>query len=174
MLGRALEMAQEQRSAPQEFSALYQLGNVYAKLGDFDTTRDYYESMLNRAQEWRNRAYESAAFFALGQLGLTENELDDAIADFNEAGIIARETMNPFREAQVEYALGTVYSLKHEYKQAISHYMAARSIYDALDQTRKARNLLTTIVITYLNQLVDRLMRAIGLRSEDDPQPPLE
>lgn len=174
MLLRALELAQDLNAAPQEFSALYQLGNTYAKLQEFDATRDYYEVMLNRAQEWRNRAYESAAFFALGQLGLTENELDEAIADFSEAGIIARETMNPFREAQVEYALGTVCATKREYKQAIQHYMAARSIYDALDQTRQARNLLTTIVITYLNQLLDRLMRAIGLRSEDDSQPPLE
>ncbi|MCA9912727.1 MAG: hypothetical protein KC496_05245, partial [Anaerolineae bacterium] len=174
MLNRALELAQEHHSAPQEFSALYQLGNAYAKLQEYDTTRAHYETMLNRAQEWRNRAYESAAFFALGQLGLTENRLDDAIADFNEAGLIARETMNPFREAQVEYALGSVYALKHEYKEAIQHYMAARSIYDALDQTRKARNLLTTIVMTYLSQLLDRFMRAIGLRSEDDSQPPLE
>ncbi len=174
MLARSLELAQERNSAPQEYSALNQLGRAHERRGEYEAAQGYYETMLNRAQEWNNRAYESAAFYALGQVALAQNELDIAVDRFQEAGAIARETMNPFREAQVEYALGTVYSHKRDYKEAISHYMAARSIYDALDQTRRARNLLTTIVITYLNQLLDRLMRALGLRSDDDSQLPME
>jgi len=174
MLARALHMAREHKSAPQEFRTLHQLGLVHERLGEYDTAQEYYDAMLNRAWEWKNRAYESATFFAQGRLSMAQNEWDAAINRFEEARMIARETMNPFREAQVEYALGTTYALQHEYREAISHFMAARSIYDALDQTRQARNLIGKIVMTYLNQLVHRLLRALGLRDEDEPQSPVE
>ena len=113
-----------------------------------------------------NRAYEGLAFYELGRLHIQGEHYEEAIASFEQALLISRETMNPFHEAQTEAALGISYSLKHEYNEALSHYMAARTLYDALDDDTRMSDMTRQIILTYINRIVHNILRFLGLRRE--------
>jgi tetratricopeptide (TPR) repeat protein len=168
-LDQALAMAQQIRCAPDEFTALYFLGVVRRRDGQYDIAQDYYETMLVRAQTWKSRAYEGFSFYELGRLHIYSEAYDEALANFEQALLIQRETMNPFYEAQTEAAIGTTYAMKREYDVALSHYMAARILYDALDDGRRVGEMTRTIVFTYISRFVDGVLRFLGVRGDDQP-----
>jgi two-component system NarL family sensor kinase len=166
MLDHALKLTQDMRIAPHEFTVLHMQGLIRLNVGHYEIAQDYYETMLTRAQTWKNRAYEGLAFYELGRLHIQGEHYDEAIANFQQAWHISRETMNPFHEAQTEAALGIAYGLKHEYNEALSHYMAARTLYDALDDDTRVSEMTRAIVLTYINRIVYGILRFLGLRRE--------
>ena len=149
------------------------------RLGQFDIAQDYFDTMLNRAQTWKNRAYEGMTFYELGRLHLASKRYSVAIANFDHAWLISRETMNPFYEAQTEAALGYAYSLIHEYKLALERYMAARMLYDALEDDARMSDMTRAIMMTYINRFIHGVLTFLGIRSKssdtasenDDSQP---
>lgn len=167
MLEKALSMAKDFRSVPHEFSALRRLGKAYQKQEAYDRAAQYYAVALERAQEWQARTYEGFAFYTLGTLAQFREHYDDAVANYEQALIITRETKNPFQEAQTERALGESYLAMRDFESALDHYMAARTLYDALDSP------LTTLLVqqilrVYLQRVLDQVLRWLGLRDSSD------
>lgn len=179
LLEKALIIAQNIRCATHEFTALFFLGLTRMRVNQFDIAQDYFDTMLNRAQTWKNRAYEGMTFYELGRLHLASLRYNLAIANFDQAWLISRETMNPFYEAQTEAALGYAYSLKHEYQLALKRYIAARTLYDALEDDSRMSDMTRAIVMTYINRFIHGILTFFGLRSDssdsssenDDSQP---
>lgn len=174
LLDHALTFTQNMRCAPHEFTILHMLGLTRMHVGQYDIAQDYYETMLSRAQTWKNRSYEGLAFYELGRLHIQGEHYDEAIANFDQAWLISRETMNPFHEAQTEAALGISYSLKHEYNPALAHYMAARTLYDALDDDARMSDMTRAIVMTYINRIIHGILRFLGLRGEPSEDTPAD
>ncbi|MGJ3240929.1 MAG: tetratricopeptide repeat protein [Anaerolineae bacterium] len=169
MLEKALALAKDFCSVPDEFVLYSKLGRALESRQQFERAALYYSNMLERAQAWRARAYEGQAFFALGWLAYQRAHYDDAIANFEQALTIARETHNPFQEAQAEQIIGSSYFNMSAFEPALDHYMSARSLYDALDNRTMATAMLQRIVLVYVQRLFVRLMRWLGFdRSSDD------
>ncbi len=168
MLEKALAMAKDFRSVPHEFTAIYRLGRALEERGSLDLAAQYYGNMLDRAQKWGARSYEGIAFFNLGILAYNRKHFDDAIANFEQSLAIARETKNPFQEAQAEQVIGSCYFKMSDFEQALDHYMAARSIYDSLDNQYMATAVLQRIVIVYFQRFLANIMRWLGFGSGDD------
>jgi tetratricopeptide (TPR) repeat protein len=168
MLEKALARAKELRSVPHEFTAYYRMGRLYEGQSRLDDAARVYGEMLERAQTWGARAYEGVAFFNLGISAYARQHHDDAIANFQHALSIARETKNPYQEAQIEQAMGVAYTVVKDWDSALSHYMAARTLYDALDSRVMANSLLQNIVLIYINRLWERLLRLIGFGAKED------
>lgn len=168
MLEKGLAMAKDFRSVPHEFAALRQLAITYQRQEAYDRAAQYFGLALERAQEWRARAYEGMAFYALGTLAEKRAHYDDAIANFEQALLITRETKNPFQEAQTERALGECYLAMKDFDAALDHFMAARTLYDALDSATMTNMLFQKIVGVYIQRLVDQLLRLVGLRDTGD------
>lgn len=170
MLEKALARARELRSVPHEFTAYYRMGRVYEGQSRQDEAARVYGEMLARAQAWGARAYESVAYFNLGISAYARQHHDDAIANFEQALGIARETKNPYQEAQIEQAMGVAYTVVHNWDAALRHYMAARSIYDALDSHAMANSLLQHIILIYFNRIWERLLRWVGFGAKKDEE----
>ena len=168
MLEKALAMAKDFRSVPHEFTAIYRLGRALEERGSLDLAAQYYGNMLDRAQKWAARSYEGVAFFNLGILAYNRKHFDDAIANFEQSLAIARETKNPFQEAQAEQVIGSCYFKMSDYDRALDHYMAARSIYDSLENQFMANSVLQRIVRVYFQRVLANIMRWLGLRNGDD------
>jgi tetratricopeptide (TPR) repeat protein len=170
MLEKSMGMAKEVRSVPHEFTALYRLGRVYETKAELDEAARVYGDMLERAQSWGARSYEGVAFFNLGISAYGRQHHDDAVANFEQALGIARETKNPYQEAQIEQALGAAYSHSHDWDAALSHYMAARSLYDSLDNHAMANSLLQSILLIYVNRLWAKLLSILGFGSKEEQE----
>ncbi|MEM9952194.1 MAG: tetratricopeptide repeat protein [Chloroflexota bacterium] len=168
MLEKAYALAKDFRSVPDEFRAIYRLGHAYEERTLLEQATQYYGIMLERAQDWNARPYEGIAFFNLGILAYNRIHYDDAIANFEQALTIARETNNPFQEAQTEQVLGSCYLNMNDFEHALDHYMAARSIYDSLDNRYMMSIMLQRIVTTYFQRLLTQVMRWLGLTQADD------
>jgi len=168
MMQRSIEMAQTIHCIPQEFIALYRMGNTHRLQANYPAAQEFFETMLQKAQIWKNRPYEAISFYELGRLHLYTAAYDEALVNLEQALLINRETMNPFSEAQAETVMGYVCSLQHDYDAALDHYMAARVLYDALDDPSHARAMMQAIVITYISRFFDRILRFFGLRKRDD------
>jgi tetratricopeptide (TPR) repeat protein len=170
MLEKSMSMAKELRSVPHEFTALYRLGRVYESKIQLEEAAQIYGDMLQRAQIWDARSYEGVAFFNLGILAYGRQAHDDAVANLEQALIIARETKNPYQEAQIEQALGATYSHNHNWDAALGHYMAARSLYDSLDNSAMANSLLQSILLIYVNRLWSKLLSILGLGTKEEQE----
>lgn len=168
MLEKALAMAKDFRSVPHEFTAIYRLGRMLERNNALERAAQYYSMMLERAQEWRARSYEGVSFFSLGILAYNRHHYDDAIANFEQALFIARETNNPFQEAQAEQVIASSYVNLGNLDEALGHYMAARSIYDSLDNRSMANTMLQRIVMLHIQRFFARIMRWIGFDKTDD------
>jgi tetratricopeptide (TPR) repeat protein len=153
-------------NAPHEFALLHINALAREFVGQHKIALDYYVTMLARAQTWKNQAYECMTFYEIGRVQVHTEDYSEAIANFGQAASLSRQTMNPYYEAQVEAALGMTYRLIREYDEALSHYMAARSLYDALDDDAKTSQMTQAIVLTYLNRFLDRVLRFLGIRSK--------
>ncbi|MDQ7023942.1 MAG: tetratricopeptide repeat protein [Anaerolineae bacterium] len=164
LLDQALTAAQDMDCAPHEFALLHMNAITRERVGQDDIALDYYLTMVNRAQTWENRAYEALTFYEIGRMYTRSKEYNESIDNFGHALLISRETMNPFYEAQVESAMGMTYALMHDYESALSHYMAARTLYDALGDDSRTSSLTQTILLTYINRLIDRILRFLGVR----------
>jgi tetratricopeptide (TPR) repeat protein len=170
MLEKSMKMAREVRSVPHEFTALYRLGRLYETKVQLDAAAKVYGDMLERAQAWGARSYEGVAFFNLGISAYGRQHHDDAVANFEQALGIARETKNPYQEAQIEQALGAAYSHVQNWDAALGHYMAARSLYDSLDNSVMANSLLQSIFLIYVNRLWAKLLSMLGLGSQKEEE----
>ncbi|MEL6524609.1 MAG: tetratricopeptide repeat protein [Chloroflexota bacterium] len=168
MLEKGLAMAKDFRSVPHEFAALRRLGITYQRQQAYDRSAQYFGLALERAQEWRAQSYEGAAFYALGVLAQIREHYDDAIANFEQTLLITKQTKNPFQEAQTERALGDCYLAQKNFDEALDHFMASRTLYDALDSTTMTNMLFQKIVGVYIQRLVDQVLRLIGLREPSD------
>lgn len=168
MLEKAVALASDFESVPHEFTALHRLGRALERRTSYERAAQTYSIMLERAQEWKIRTYEGIAFFNLGVLAYVRTHYDDAIANLDQALMIARETNNPFQEASIERVLGENYIKLNEFDEALSHYMAARAIYDALDNQAGVATMLRKIVMTYVERLIASVLSFLGLRSDDD------
>lgn len=164
MLEKALSMAKDFRSVPHEFTAIYRLGRALEKQGAWERAAQYYSMMLERAQEWRSRPYEGVAFFNLGILAYHRQHYDDALANYEQALVIARETKNPFQEAQTEQAIAKSYLASSDFDRALDHYMAARTLYDALDNSVMANLMLRKMITVYLQRLLNNILTWVGIR----------
>jgi tetratricopeptide (TPR) repeat protein len=171
MLEKALRMATEIYSVPHQFAILFTIGRASETQGLMEQAAEHYNTMLIRAQEWQTRAYEGMAFFNLGVLAFNRKHYDDALANLEQALMIARETQNPFQEAQVEQILGLSYSMLQDWENTLDHYMAARSLYDALDNEHMVRQMMQAIVLTYLQGIVAKLLGWLGLAKKEDTPP---
>lgn len=167
MLEKMLAMAKDFRSVPDEFTALYRLGRAFEQRKSLERSAQYYGMMLEQAQTWRARSYEGFAFFNLGLLAHHRKHYDDAISNLEQAIAIARETKNPYQEAQIEQVLGATCLESKDYNSALDHYMAARSLYDSLDNAYMANQLLQQMIIVYLQRLLNNVLQWIGLRNDD-------
>jgi tetratricopeptide (TPR) repeat protein len=162
MLEKALNQARELRSVPHEFTAYYRMGRVYEGQSKLDEAAKVYGDMLERAQSWGAKSYEGVAFFNLGISAYARQHHDDAIANFQQALNISRETKNPYQEAQIEQAMGVAYSVVHDWDSALSHYMAARSLYDSLESHAMSNSLLQNIFLIYCNRIWEGFLKFIG------------
>lgn len=172
MLEKALHMAQEISSVPDQFMILFRLGRAAEMQAIIEQAAEHYNVMLVRSQEWQTRAYEGLAFFNLGVLAYNRKHFDDALANLEQSLLIARETKNPYQEAQIEQVLAVTYSSLHHWEQALDHYMAARSLYDALDNRQMAGQMMQAILMTYLRRFFDTILKWLGLGQKDDTTPP--
>lgn len=168
MLEKMLAMAQDMRSVPDEFTAMYRLGRAFEQRKSLERAAQYYGLMLEKAQKWRTKSYEGLAFFNLGLLAHHRKHYDDAINNLNQAIAIARETKNPYQEAQTEQVLGATYLESKDYDSALDHYMAARSLHDSLDNNYMANQLLQQMIMIYLQRLLNNVLQWIGLGSNKD------
>lgn len=167
MLEKALSMSKDFRSVPHEFTAIYRLGRALEKQGAWERAAQYYSMMLERAQEWRSRPYEGVAFFNLGILAYHRQHYDDAVANYEQALVIARETKNPFQEAQVEQAIAKSYLASSDFDRALDHYMAARTLYDALDNSLMTNLMLRNMITVYLQRLLNNILTWVGIRQSE-------
>lgn len=167
MLEKALAMAKDFRSVPDEFIAIRRLGRALEENKSPDRAAQYYGNMLDRAQKWGARSYEGVAFFNLAVLAYNRKHFDDAIANFEQALAIARETKNPSQEAQAEQVIGACYFNMSDFNQALDHYMAARSIYDSLDNQVLANLVLQRIIMVYFQRFFVNILRWFGFRSDE-------
>jgi tetratricopeptide (TPR) repeat protein len=168
LLNTALAQIQQIGNAPHEFALLHMNALSREIIGQSEKALDYYGIMLSRAQLWNNRAYEGMTFYEIGRINIHSENYTEAIDNFGQALLLSRETMNPFYEAQIEAALGMTYRLLHDYELALTHYMAARNLYDALDDDTRTSHMTQAILLTYINRIVDRLLRFLGIRRKDN------
>lgn len=171
MLEKALRMAKEIYSIPHQFAILLSMGRSAETQGSLEEAAEHYNTMLIRAQEWQTRAYESIAFFNLGVLAFNRKHFDDALANLEQALMIARETKNPSQEAQTEQILGLTYSMLQDWDKTLDHYMAARTLYDALDNSHMVSQMGQAILLTYLRRIVATFLSWLGLGKKDDTPP---
>ncbi len=168
MLEKAYVMAQDFASVPDEFRAMNRLGRALEGQEALERAAQYYSTMLEQAQLWDAHAYEGIAFFNLGILAYNRKHYDDAILNFEQALTIARQTKNPFQEAQTEQVIGSCYLNQNQFEPALDHYMAARSIYDALDNDVMRNTMLQRIIVTYFQRLFIKVMRFLGVAPSND------
>jgi tetratricopeptide (TPR) repeat protein len=168
MLEKALRMAREIYSIPDQFMILFWMGRSAEIRGEAEQAGEHYNTMLIRAQEWQARPYEGIAFFNLGILAFNRHQFDDAIANLEQALMIARETKNPYQEAQIEQILGATYSRLHDWDSTLDHYMAARTLYDALDNHFMVNQMMQAILMTYLRRILAQILAWLGFGSDND------
>lgn len=171
MLEKALRMANEIYSIPHQFAILSSMGRSAETQGLLEEATEHYDTMLIRAQEWQTRAYEGIAFFNLGLLAFSRKHFDDALANLEQALVIARETKNPSQEAQIEQILGLTYSMLQDWDKTLDHYMAARTLYNALDNSHMVNQIRQAILFIYLRRIVATVLEWLGLNEKDDTPP---
>lgn len=168
MLEKALRMAQEISHIPEQFTILFWMGRSAEIRGDTEQAGEHYNTMLIRSQEWQTRAYEGIAFFNLGILAFNRQHYDDAVSNLDQSLMIARETKNPYQEAQIEQVLGATYSRLQDWDSTLDHYMAARTLYDALDNHQMVNQMMQAILMTYLRRFVAQVLSWLGIGKERD------
>jgi tetratricopeptide (TPR) repeat protein len=174
LLEKALRMAKEIHSVPDQFVILCRMGRSLEMQSKIEEAAEHYNAMLIRAQEWQTRAYEGLGFFNLGTLALNRQHYDDAIANLDQALIIARETKNPYHEAKIEEVLGVTYSKLQEWNSTLDHYMAARTLYDALDNEYMVNQMMQAILLTYFRRIMATILHWLGIGKKEatDTPPP--
>lgn len=172
MLEKALRMAREVHSIPDQFVIIFWMGRTAEMRGEMEQAGEHYNTMLIRAQEWQTRTYEGLAFFNLGILAYHRHHYDDALANLNQSLMIARETKNPYQEAQIEQLLGMTSSQLQDWDSTLDHFMAARTLYDALENQHMVNQMMQSILMTYVRRFFAKILSWLGIGGTDDTAPP--
>lgn len=163
LLDYARQTAQDYESIPHQFLAWQQLGRSWVRHEQYETAQSHYADMLQQTQMWQIPAYEGDVFSAMAQLAFQQEDYTQSIHHYEQALHIAQETNNPFEEARLSHQLAQNYLALQQYERALDYYMAARSVYDALDDNAMATTMLSGIIHVYLRRLIDQVLSWLGL-----------
>ncbi|CAF3306309.1 unnamed protein product [Rotaria socialis] len=109
-------------------SALYRLGALMIKLGEFAKAEEVYENLLNRTSDEHEKGH---IYYQLGQINDNQNKHVEALEFYRQALKIYCENLSPDHPniATCYNNMGLVYDNMKDYGKALSYYEKANEIY---------------------------------------------
>ncbi len=96
--------------------ALYNLGIIYFKQNNYETSRSKFQELL---EDYPESMYAGSAMYWIGQAYSRENRLQDAIIFFKDA--IAKHPENKYIDYSI-FTLASIYEKLGDYKNAVKYY----------------------------------------------------
>jgi tetratricopeptide (TPR) repeat protein len=145
----ALAAAQQLKERAHESSALGNLGNAYAGLGEFNRAIQFFEQALLIARDRGDRKSEGAGLTNLGNVYSTQGETKRAIQFFEQALVIDRELGDRRGEGADLGNLGVAYKNLGETNRAIQFYEQQLTIVRELGDRRSESGALGNLGTAY-------------------------
>jgi len=127
-------------NSPDELKAQAnkQLGGIYYRAGNFNTSKEYYLNALNKLSTSPNRRAEAEILYALGGIFFAQGNLALA-ADNYLKSLRLYESLNDNVGLVNGYAaLANLYSRQNRFSQSIEYYLKAISLYEKSSNTMQA------------------------------------